>query len=376
MAEPFKETLALKNVQMLADTTERLSADAGSPVTFSASDYIKALKEVAPVWDDLSLMERLRTAASVLCNQLPYPQGAYLLVDVLESDSLLSGWLSLICCEYIALQEEADIPEALGFLAQMTSFFSAEFAIRPLIRRDPEACMKVFRSWVGHENHHVRRLVSEGTRPRLPWGIRLHEFIDDPEFCLPLLEALKDDPEEYVRRSVANHLNDIAKDHPELVIRTAQSWLEDISAENEKHRTKLVRHACRTLFKKGRPDALALFGYHPADNIVCEIETADVQVTEGDEFSFSVKLHQKDNRPNRLMIDYAIHYMKANGKTSPKVFRWLDRQVEGAFSETIIRKHSFRPVTTRRHYPGVHKTEIIINGVPVAETSFELFSQT
>jgi len=213
----------------------------------------------------------------------------------------------------------------------------------------------------------VRRLVSEGTRPRLPWGIRLQCFIREPEACLPLLEALRDDPSEYVRRSVANHLNDIAKDHPDLLARIAADWWQGAPAP----RQKLLRHALRTLLKQGHPGALAVVGHRPIAWHDAALEILKSKVSVGDKLAFRFAGRMAEV-PEALRLDYAIHHMKANGQTRPKVFRWkhqptvTDRQWEGT------REHSFKIVTTRRYYPGRHELDIIANGQVVARGTFEL----
>lgn len=366
MAEAFKETLALHNIQLLAQAIE------GQDPQFDCAAYIDLLAQSA--WQDLSLMERLRRAAEALVEQLSADGGPELLVATLQNNAQLSGWLSLICCEYISRCALADSAQALHYLSQMTEYFSAEFAIRPIIRRDPEVCLKILNEWTQHENHHVRRLVSEGTRPRLPWGIRLHEFIEQPDLVLPLLHALRDDPEEYVRRSVANHLNDLAKDHVPLVIDISRHWLQDVPAVHRINRQKLVRHACRTLFKQGNPEVLQLFGYHPVDDVCCDLQVKNKQVCWQGDFEFELTLEKQSARENKLMVDYKVHFMKANGKQAAKVFKWLDRTESDAVALSFEKKHSFKTVTTRKHYPGLHRLEVFVNGIKKAQTEFELLA--
>ncbi len=259
----------------------------------------------------------------------------------------------------------------------MTEYFSAEFAIRHFILRQPEQTLIVLQSWLQDENHHVRRLVSEGTRPRLPWGVRLPIFIEQPELVLPLLLALRDDSEEYVRRSVANHLNDIAKDHPELVITIAQQWLakaelKDLNELQKKQRIKLIRHACRTLFKQGQPEIMALFGYLPAADVQCQLSSQRLIVPFGGEFSFELLLEKEGAENNLIMVDYIMYFQKANGKQAPKVFKWIDRRFNQSTKEIVSRKHSFKKISTRKYYPGLHKLEVVVNGIKKAQIEFEL----
>lgn len=257
--------------------------------------------------------------------------------------------------------------KAFAILKEQTKRFSSEFAVRPLIARYPEIAMETLMVWAADESRHVRRLASEGSRPRLPWGIRLDKYVKDPAPLLPLLEKLKDDPDEYVRRSVANNLNDIAKDHPAIVAGIAESWLTNAS----KDRQRLVKHACRTLIKNGDQRVLNAFGYKPVNLNQASLEVLTPTVEYGDAVVFDFAI-LGDGRPTNLMIDYAVHFMKANGKLAPKVFKWKDLKGFEAEELKMQRKHAIKPITTRVYYPGVHKVEIFINGVSVASADFEL----
>ncbi len=257
--------------------------------------------------------------------------------------------------------------QSLAVLREMTKRFSSEFAVRPFLVTHEVITLKVFQAWTSDENRHVRRLVSEGSRPRLPWGMRLQKFVQNPAPVMPLLEVLKDDPEDYVRRSVANNLNDIAKDHPATVVNIAEEWIKDAA----KPRAKLLRHACRSLLKKGNSRALGVFGYSAVDTATVGIQLMTPVVQYGELLEFSVSLNGLKPGAN-LMIDYVIHFVKANGSTSPMVFKWVDRRAIKSPSLTVVRKHAIRPITTRKYYPGRHALEIKVNGVSFAATQFEL----
>lgn len=260
-----------------------------------------------------------------------------------------------------------DNPEAaLPLLMQVTKRFSAEFAIRPFLDIHTDHTLSVLEGWLLDDNQHVRRLVSEGTRPRLPWGMRLNKFVADPLRILPLLEELRDDPEEYVRRSVANNLNDIAKDHPDLVADIAVSWLKDATRD----RKRLVKHACRTLIKQGHKRTLAAFGYSPIDEISCVLEIKSPTVKYGEALVFEMEIQAGAGNDN-VMVDYAIHFVKANGRTSPKVFKWKDTSLS-AGTMAANRNHAIKPITTRKYYAGTHAVEIFVNGISVAKKPFEL----
>ena len=261
-----------------------------------------------------------------------------------------------------------DHPEqSLDVLKEMTKRFSSEFAVRPFLVHHEAVSLRLFRKWTTDENRHVRRLVSEGSRPRLPWGIRLHRFVDDPAPLIPLLEALKDDPEEYVRRSVANNLNDIAKDHSKTVVSVANKWMESAP----KPRVKLVKHACRTLIKNGDTGALAVFGYHAAKHVEASIKIATPVVQYGEHLEFSVALQGLKPGGN-LMVDYIVHFVKANGTRSPKVFKWMDKQAVATSCLNATRRHAIKPITTRKYYAGTHQLELMVNGVSLGSEEFEL----
>jgi 3-methyladenine DNA glycosylase AlkC len=382
MAEVFKDNLSLEKILALGSCIAKKSIQ--YDILFDEHYFQHALIEYCheqgvEQWQALSLMQRLRAAAQALNSTLPYAEGANAVLAALQGDSKLSAWVSLVCCEYIAIHQNLSLKQGLLYLQKMTEFFSAEFAIRHLIIKQPIATLAILTTWLKHENHHVRRLVSEGTRPRLPWGVRLGIFIEQPELVMPLLLVLRDDKAEYVRRSVANHLNDIAKDHPQLIIETAQQWLEEealasLNKVQRKQRIKLIRHACRTLFKQGEPKVMALFGYQPADDVHCSLASDQLCVPFAGNFEFEMLLEKHTDTENLLMVDYVMHFQKANGKQTPKVFKWLDRGFTHKRIDKVVRKHSFRKISTRKYYPGTHRLEVIVNGIKKAQIEFELLA--
>ena len=390
MAELFKDKLSVKEIIRLERSIAEQSAQFNThfdntifhkKLMLSCNDMVGQENVVDEnQWQSLSLMQRLRAAAQALNGAMPQAEGAEVVLSALQKNDQLSGWLSLVCCEYIATHEQLTLEQGLQSLQKMTEYFSAEFAIRHFLVKQPEATLAVLTRWLAHENHHVRRLISEGTRPRLPWGVRLPIFIEQPELVMPLLFALRDDEEEYVRRSVANHLNDIAKDHPQLVITTAQQWmsaeaLEPLSSAQRKRRIKLIRHACRTLFKKGQPEVMTLFGYHPATDVSCQLTSKQLQVPFYGSFEFEMVLEKETDNDNLLMVDYVVHFQKANGTQTPKVFKWLDRSFTHKDQQTISRMHSFKKISTRKYYPGTHRLEVMVNGIKKAQIEFELLAE-
>ena len=271
---------------------------------------------------------------------------------------------------YIAKHGLDHVEISLTALYEMTKRFSAEAGIRAFIIHHQDATFAKLHEWVHDNNHHVRRLVSEGTRSRLPWAQRLPAFVADPTPCLPLLNALNQDESLYVRRSVANHMNDIAKDNPEIAISTLQEWATIDNAGTQ----WIISHAARTLLKQGHPDALALLGYHPPRDldVMLRIETPSIVI--GEALSFSVTIDSPVTQD--LMIDYVIHYVKANGSRSPKVFKWAKKTVGDGSTVVLYKSHSFRPMSKRVHYPGTHEISVQVNGKSVASMPFEVLPDT
>ncbi|PHR58687.1 MAG: DNA alkylation repair protein [Robiginitomaculum sp.] len=377
MAEPFKNAF---NVKMIAAMGGHLSrVDDG----FDEELFVKLASEGL---EALELKQRSTHIYEALVLTLPsdYPRAIEVLLaslhvydesGVSNADTVengIKGWGMMAITEYVAkcgLENDGVYFDlSLDALAEMTSRFSSEFDVRPFLLADTDRAMAHFTRWVHHANHHVRRLASEGSRPKLPWASQLPMFIADPMPVLPLLEALKDDSEEYVRRSVANHLNDIAKDHPDLVADIAQKWLKGASTD----RTRLVRHACRTLIKQGHKGALTAFGYGAPEIELSEFYIPDPEVQFGGALDFSVRIGSACNTEQNLMIDYILHHRKANGKTTPKVFKWKSVKLAAGQSLVLSKSHPMKPISTRKYYQGLHHLELQINGQVFGKIDFQL----
>ena len=280
----------------------------------------------------------------------------------------LRGWIVWPLGEFVARRGLAGPERALRCLHALTQRLTAEFAIRPLIAAHPTLCLAVLERWTRDPSAHVRRLVSEGSRPRLPWGLQLKALIADPSPTLPLLRALQDDPSDYVRRSVANHLNDIAKDHPALVVAWVREHLPGASPE----RRALLKHASRGLIKQGHAEMLALWGAAAAFEGSARLVLSPRRVKVGETLSLTLHLRSTASEPQQLLIDYAVHHVKASGATSAKVFKgWLLRLAPGE-SRRLVKTHSMRAVTTRRYHAGRHAVDMRINGQAVAHAAFSL----
>jgi 3-methyladenine DNA glycosylase AlkC len=280
----------------------------------------------------------------------------------------LEGWALWPVGEYVARHGQQHPERALRVLHGVTQRFTAEWAIRPFIMRHPELAFATLLCWTRDPSEHVRRLASEGSRPRLPWGLQLKSLIADPSPTLPLLEALQDDPSDYVRRSVANHLNDIAKDHPALLA----DWVERHLAGATPQRRALLRHACRTLIKRGDARVLHAWGQGKALRGTATLRISPRRAAVGDSVTLDVVLQAGGRSPQSLLVDYAVHHVKANGSTSPKVFKGWTLELAGGQTLALRKTHSLKPITTRRYYGGMHRIELLVNGRSAAEAVFEL----
>ncbi len=314
-------------------------------------------------------------AAAVLEASLAPPlpldeRGEPMALGPAQADAGLGGWVVWSMGEVVARCGQHDLPRALRCLHALTQRFTAEFAIRPFIARQPQAVLSTLAQWVDDPSAHVRRLVSEGSRPRLPWGQRLHALVADPAPTLPLLRALQDDPSAYVRRSVANHLNDIAKSHPDLVARWVAEYRPGASAQ----RCALLRHASRGLVKQGHGPTLAAWGLASGLKGSAGMRLVAPTAEIGGHVGFEIELVSGAHRAQDLVIDYVVHHRRANGGTSPKVFKGWKLTLEAGQTRTLSRRHAMRPLSTRRLYPGLHRIDVVVNGRVMAKAAFDLLA--
>ncbi|ASP40305.1 hypothetical protein CHH28_17190 [Bacterioplanes sanyensis] len=369
MPEAFKEHFNADAVLQLAEQLQQVWHD------FDQQGFIA---RVAPNLAPLELKQRSDLIRQSLHEFLPadFEQAVAILCSALAPKSPqgwqgsdapgISGWMIMPVADYVAEHGQQQVELSLSALKQMTSRFSSEFAIRPFLQQHPQQTLSTLQQWLHDDDEHVRRLISEGTRPRLPWGVRLTQFIDEPSTMIPLLEALRDDPSDYVRRSVANHLNDIAKDHPELVAELSRCWSQGANEQ----RMRLLRHACRTLIKQGHQATLAVFGYGEPQLEGLAFTVTPARIRLGD--SICLELTVSAAVEQSLVIDYAIHHQRANGTTRAKVFKWRQAQLSGGEEASWQKQHAIKPITTRNYYPGRHQVDVLINGQVMASAQFEL----
>ncbi len=269
--------------------------------------------------------------------------------------------------EYIAMYGIDEYEMSMVAFEFVTQFTSCEFAVRPYILKYEEKMLEQMVMWSKHTSNKVRRLASEGSRPRLPWAMALPNFKKNPSPLLPILNNLKNDPCEIVRRSVANNLNDISKDNPEFVIELAKNW-KGSSPETD----AVIKHACRTLLKQGNPEILQLFGFESTQIQLSDFQILTPQVRMGNQLEFAFSIVNQDHKKAKVRLEYGLYYQKKNGTLARKVFKISEREIEPQRTYEIKRKQSFRPVTTRIFYPGTHRLSIIINGQELQIKTFEL----
>lgn len=383
MAEPLKN---LFGPEMVHRAARMLAAvDDGFDVQAFTSQALDGFEE-------LELTPRCRQIAEAMATHLPDDRAMAIdiLVDSLGpelencdpadaqptgdpeiDENVMSGFFYMPHGYFLADHGGDHFERVMRANYEITKRATSEFSIRTPLRDHPEATLDVLAEWAHDPNVHVRRLVSEGTRPRLPWSFRLAEFIDDPTPILPLLETLKDDPVEYVRRSVANNLNDISKDHPDVVVEATRRWWKD----GDQNRRALVRHALRTLIKAGSADALDVIGYGASSRAAVTKTTIDPPVAAiGDKVKLELTVTNPSTTPCGALVDIRVHFVKSNGATSAKVFKGAEVEL-GPGESTVVRKTiSVAQHSTRRHYPGTHQVDALVNGRTEPIGSFELES--
>lgn len=335
------------------------------------------VKDTVGKFPKLSFIQRSDHITEMLRKYLPedFPHSAAILLDSLglaipQNDLKgFGGFIVWPMTIYISRYGLEYFDISMNALYEMTKRFSAESAIRYFLIRYPEKTLKVLEKWAKDPNPHVRRLVSEGSRPRLPWAVRLQQFVKDPAQVIRLLEKLKEDPELYVRRSVANNVNDIAKDHPDIAAALLIKW----NTSKNSGTKWIVKHASRTLVKAGHTDILSALGFeNTVDLTVEKFKLNKGTIHFGETLSFSFVIKNNTKSPANLMIDYIIHHRKANGGTTPKVFKLAKKEIPSQGEILLQKNHPIREISTRKYYPGEHAVEIQINGRKYLKKKFLL----
>ena len=362
--------------------------------TFDQKSFYKTIFDER--WKNKELKQRMRHIAECLHQYLPtnYSES----INILKTVSAeFSGFEYMFFQDFVECYGLDDFEISIAALEHFTKYASSEFAVRAFILQNESRMMKQMQDWAYSENHHVRRLASEGCRPRLPWAISLPAFKDNPQSVLTILKILMRDESEYVRRSVANNLNDISKDHPELILNWAQQWLntgndsnnrpesnrpnsdkpknnKPESKKSDKNTNKLIKHACRSLLKQGDKRALSLFGFTEAKHIKLSQFKIQETVKPGDRLTFSFLLKSHKKNLGKCRIEFAIDFVKANNKQNRKVFKIAESDYQEK-EKQVTKYFSFKKISTRKYYAGEHQLTIIINGVAQRTKSFKLIQE-
>lgn len=347
--EPLKEMFNLKFYRKLATEFQ----NAHRP--FNPDRFVK---DVTKDLEHLSLNQRMRNTSVVLQKHLP---GNYLsTIEIMMKviGNMNRGYTALLFPDYVGLYGHEHFSASMEALKFFTSFGSSEFAIREFLKRDFTKTLKVMQQWSEDDDAHVRRLASEGSRPRLPWSFKLEEVIKNPRSTQPILENLKSDEALYVRKSVANHLNDISKDNPGHVLSLVKTW--DKANDNT---AWIIKRGCRSLIKKGDVSSLAVFDYAKKVKVLVsniKLNSSTIRLNESLQFDFD--LTSQSTVSQKLVIHYRIHYRKKSGGLSPKTFSLKELMLTPKTSIKILKRQRFEDFTTRKHFGGEHILEILING--------------
>ena len=285
-----------------------------------------------------------------------------------DCNSVTDGWLQWPVGQFIADRGLKHFSESMDCMVQLTMRFSAEFAVRPFVERYPEKTFEYLYGCVEDVSPHVRRWCSEGTRTRLPWGGNLNALIADPSPIFPILEALKDDNEIYVRKSVANSLNDLSKDHPQAVIKICKRW----SKSSNDGRDWIIKQGLRTLIKQGDKDALKLTGFKAPEGVTSTLELSRKRIAIGDSVELLVTLENASSRRQNILLDYIVDFKGKGNNARRKVFKWKALELKAGEKLTIKKQHPMKQTTVRKLYTGKHKIELQLNGQLMASGEFTL----
>ena len=366
MAELLKNIYHTKFFNRFTTSVQEVIPD------FNKASFLKDIYDTE--WENRELKQRMRHITQVLKNHLSDDFNTNVetilkLLPILEKNGFKPNNLEFIFFpDFIEIYGLEHYETSIKAFEEITQFVSCEFAVRPFIIKYQDTVVKQMLLWSNHKRSSVRRLATEGCRPRLPWAMAIPSLKENPAPIIPILKKLKNDASEYVRRSVANNLNDISKDHPETVISLVKKW-----QGTTKETDWLIKHACRTLLKQGNTEVMVLFGFGAIDKIKVtdfKILTPSVKIGEAVEFTF--KLVNTSHDTSKIRLEYGLYYQKANETLSRKVFKISEKEYSKNSITTINRKQSFKVITTRKFHIGKHQISIILNGKEMDTLDFKL----
>lgn len=369
MAEPLKHGFGPELVGRLADA---------AIVAWPAFDRPAFVAAANHPLDELELKDRVNHMADTLRTHLPEPWDQTLthlvaIADAVTPDNTdafgdMAAWP---VCAVVERHGLGDADASLCAMEQLTQSFSCEFAIRPFLTHHLDTTLRHCRRWTTSTHASVRRLASEGTRPHLPWGTNVAALLDDPELGLSLIADLRHDPDDVVRRSVANHLNDVARRHPDRVVEVLVGWTADgVDAG-------LIRHALRSLVKKGNTAAMALLGFATEASVDgAQFAVTPEAISLGEHIELAATFRSTAATPQRYVVDFVIHHVNADGATSAKVFKWATTDLGPGESATLTKRRRIATASTRRYYSGTHRVDLQVAGSIIASAAFELLDSS
>ena len=363
MAEPLKN---LYNRQFFNKFFDAIKLQI---VDFDTTAFLNNIFDKS--WENRELKQRISHISTVLKQFLPenYESSADILINLsnyLNTNQKYYSFQYLFIPDYIEQFGVDNFEKSMVAIEEITKFTSCEFAVRPFIKKSPKKMMEQMFLWSTNRNENVRRLASEGCRPRLPWAMALNDFKRNPEPIIPILENLRNDNSLFVRKSVANNLNDISKDHSNLVLKLVESWQGE-----SKNVDWVIKHGSRTLFKQGCKEALTLFGVGSVGNLsVIDFEIITPIVKVGDFLEFQFQINNHNSISTKIRVEYLIFYKKANGDSSRKIYKISEKEYSQNSKTLINRKQSFKKITTRKFYAGKHTISIVINGTEMCSDHF------
>lgn len=360
--EPFKEQLNLKNAKIIADEVKNHYKKLDTKV------FLNNIEKTIP---SLELKQRANLIANELSLLLPKDYKSCFQILVQASKNL-HGFKSLPLTEIVVLRKStAPLISSLETLFKLTSSFSSEFAMRPFLEENMDETLVFLREKIKSTCEHERRLVSESTRPLLPWGTQLPKFKENPEITWPILKVLLFDDSPYVQKSVANHLNDHSKNHPEWLIEKLNSF-KNIDLAKNKNFHWILKHSLRTLIKEGNKNALKLIGINSENVVIMNYSLENKKIVLGSKLNSQVIIKNKSKKAVKVIIDHVLHLLRANGKYNTKVFKGKSIEFKPMEVQTIKLNLTIKKVTTRKYYKGTQHHHLKINGVDTAKKSFEL----
>ncbi len=364
MSTLLKDRYSEEFIQLFCDVYSQISS------TFNARTFTQEV--FSDSWYSMELKQRMRHLSTVLSFYLPksFEKACESIIQITELLTLKQvthqSLEYMFLPDYIQQFGLTHFEISVQTFRKITHFTSCEFAVRPFLIQDTHRMLQEMIKWSKDPNEHVRRLSSEGSRPKLPWAMAVPELSRNPELVLPILENLKTDSSEYVRRSVANCLNDISKSHPQLFLTIAKNW-QGLGQNTD----KIIKHGARTLLKKANPEILTYFNIS-SENIFChEFKIHNTKVAVGDSLYFEGVIFNQENTTKKIRIEYEILFLLNSGKYSSKVFKISERIILPNTSIKIVKKHSFKPITTRTYYPGIHALNFMVNGKRMLDKSIE-----